>query len=235
MDPDTGRGMSTLKRCMDASGGSRCIFQEGHEGFHQGEDAAWFVKRPDRGLIEMTMPVEPICPAVSVLTPSIPERERMLAECVASVDAQTFGDWEHLVEVDDDGVGCAVMMNALASCAEGEWLLPLADDDLLLPGCLETLLAYAEDGDVIYAPPLVTGNEDRWWFFQAPPAIPSFALITAGLWRDLGGYDESLVREEDRDFWTRALDEGAKFVRVDEPCWVYRQHRGNKSFAGATG
>lgn len=169
---------------------------------------------------------------VSVLTPAIPERLGMLAECELSVKAQTFVDFEHLAAVDLDGEGCAVTINRLAERAAGEWLLPIADDDLLLPGCLASLLARQDDGDVIYAPPLVTGNEDRWWFFQAPPAIPSTALIRTSLWRDLGGYDESLNREEDRDLWVKALNAGARFVRVDEPCWVYRQHGGNKSFNG---
>lgn len=156
-----------------------------------------------------------------------------MRECEASVTAQTCDDWEHLVAMDDGRDGCAITMNHLARRAEGEWLLPLADDDLLLPGALELLLDYANGADVVYAPPLVSGNEDRWWFFQSPPAIPSFALIRADLWRELGGYDETRIREEDRDLWTRALEHGARFVRVDEPCWVYRQHDGQKSFARA--
>jgi glycosyltransferase involved in cell wall biosynthesis len=167
---------------------------------------------------------------VSILTPSLPEREAMLDECVASVESQIFPDWEHMIEVDRDRVGCAVTMNRLAADAEGKWLLPLADDDLLLPGCLDRLLERSEGADVVYSPPLVTGNEDRWWFFQAPPVIPSCALISTGLWRELGGYDDRLLNEEDRDLWTRALDVGAIFVRVDEPCWIYRQHSANKSF-----
>jgi glycosyltransferase involved in cell wall biosynthesis len=180
-------------------------------------------------------------PLVSVLTPSIPERAVMLAECRASVSGQTLDVWEHLVAVDEDGEGCAVTMNRLADEAIGKWLLPLADDDLLLPGCLAALVRHTRDADVIYSPPLVTGNEDRWWFYQEPPAIPSFALIRTELWEELGGYDESLTREEDRNMWVDALKMGARFFRVDEPTWVYRQWKkadgtpGNKSFAGATG
>lgn len=173
---------------------------------------------------------------VSVLTPSIPTRAHLLRECRRSVLCQTYEQWEHLVEVDRDREGCAVVMNRLAADAKGEWLLPLADDDLLLPGCLETLLAGAEGADVVYAPPLVTGNEDRWWFFQEPPAIPSFALIRRSLWERLGGYDEALRREEDRQLWVAALAAGARFERVDAPTWVYRLwtkpdgQPGNKSF-----
>lgn len=172
-------------------------------------------------------------PRVSVITPTIPERAHFLAECVRSVEAQTFRGFEHLIWEDTGREGCAVTMNRVAERAEGEWLLPLADDDLLLPGCLEALLAHSEHADIVYSPPLVTGNEDRWWFFQAPPAIPSFALIRTQLWRDLGGYDDTLTCEEDRDLWVKALAAEATFVRVDAPCWVYRQHPGNKSFQAA--
>lgn len=154
----------------------------------------------------------------------------MLAECRASVLSQTVDCWEHLVLEDTRREGCSTIVNRLVERAQGEWLLPLADDDLILPGCIETLLAASEDADVVYAPPLVTGNEDRWWFFQAPPVIPSTALIRRSLWLELGGYDEGLSREEDRQLWIAALAAGARFVRVDDPCWIYRQWSGNKSF-----
>lgn len=139
------------------------------------------------------------------------------------------------MDVDVLREGCAVTMNRLADEAEGDWLLPLADDDLILPGCLEALLSAADAGDVVYAPPLVTGIENPWWFFQEPPVIPSFALIRAQLWHDLGGYDQEWNREEDRRLWTRALEAGAKFVRVNgQPTWVYRFHGGNKSINDGT-
>ncbi len=169
-------------------------------------------------------------PLVSILTPTIRERAGFLEECRASVNAQTAQSWEHVIEYDDDHAGCSVTMNKAAARATGDWLLPLADDDLLLPGCLLALLAQSSYGDIIYSPPLVTGNEDRFWFFQAPPAIPSFALIRRDLWNELGGYDESLKHEEDRNLWIKAMDADARFVIVDEPTWVYRQHSANKSF-----
>ncbi len=170
-------------------------------------------------------------PVVSVLTPSILERRDLLRECEASVKAQTASEWEHLILIDRNHDGCSITMNHLARAARGKYVIPLADDDLLLPGAIEALLAGAVDGaDIVYAPPLVTGNEDRWWFYQAPPVIPSFGLIRRDLWDQLGGYDETLLREEDRSFWTRALEVGATFQRVDAPVWVYRQHDSNKSF-----
>lgn len=177
----------------------------------------------------------PAKPLVSVLTPSIQERGKFRYQCGRSVRSQCFftapgAEVEHIVHLDLEQIGCAAAMNICAKRAKGEWFIPLADDDLLLPGAVESLLEQSADADIVYAPPLVTGNEDRWWFFQAPPAIPSFGLIRRTLWEQIGGYDESLAHEEDRDFWTKALDLGARFVRVDEPVWVYRQHSANKSF-----
>lgn len=171
--------------------------------------------------------------AVSILTPTIPGREPLLAECLASVRAQTIDSFEHVVELDARREGCSVAMNRAAARANGAWFLPLADDDILLPSCLETLLPVARDNPaaIVYAPPLVWG-EPQEWFTQAPPVIPSFALIPRDVWFQLGGYDERASREEDRKMWIAALAAGIPFVRADErPTWVYRlAHGGNKSF-----
>ncbi len=145
--------------------------------------------------------------------------------------AQTFLGWEHLVEVDTNREGCAVVMNRLAAAAQGKWLLPFADDDLMLPGALKTLLGYAKNGArIVYAQPLVFGKAPEA-FCQEPPRIPSFALIDRSLWFELDGYNETLNREEDRHMWTAAQNAGVEFVKANgAPTWVYRFHEGNKSF-----
>lgn len=169
-------------------------------------------------------------PLVSVVTPSIPERTRYLQEAIHSVKAQTFYDHEHLVEIDRDRQGCAITVNKLAKRAKGEWLLIVADDDLLLPRALELLLSVSADADIVYAPPLVWGSNSPH-YFQKPPYIPSFALIYKDLWDEIGGYREDAIREEDRKFWIEAMRLDAKFVRYDaEPTWVYRLHAGSKSY-----
>lgn len=165
-------------------------------------------------------------PLVSVITPTIPERRGLLQECVASVRAQLFPDWEHLILCDDEHSGCATTVNDLARAAAGDWLFILADDDMLLPGCLREHLRVG--GDIVYSPPLVWG-EDAAQFHGSPPAIPSASLIRMSLWRSLGGYNTDLARAEDREFYERADREQAVFTRVDHPCWVYRFHGANKS------
>ncbi len=174
-------------------------------------------------------------PIISVLTPTIPERKDLLAECRASVVVQTTPDgrdFEHLILEDTDREGCAITMNRLAKDAQGDWLLPLADDDLLLPGCLKRLLAASAEADIVYPRPVVWGEPDGP-FVREPPNIPSLALIRTDLWTRLGGYNEHLTEKEDNDLWLRA--EGmARFVCYDAaPTWVYRFHVGrNKSRNG---
>lgn len=177
-------------------------------------------------------------PLVSVVTTAIQSRaDDLLVECEASVRAQIGVSCEHLVWMDEAGQGAAWGVNHLAQKAQGEWLLPLADDDLILPRCLEILTSASDGADVVYSPPLVWGN-DSWHFFQDPPYIPATALIRRELFLKLGGYEQGIVREEDRSFWWKAYDADATFVKVAEhPTWVYRFHapdsgHQNKSYHG---
>jgi glycosyltransferase involved in cell wall biosynthesis len=174
---------------------------------------------------------------VSVITSAIPSRLDLLEECKASVAAQTLPALEHLIHIDEEGRGAAWVVNHLAEQARGEWLLPLADDDFLTPGCIATLLARSEGADVVYAPPLLWGNAETH-FFGDPPKIPATALIRTSLWHELGGYEQGIVREEDRSFWIKAMNHGAVFTRTDAaPTWIYRFHGNgsghqNKSYHG---
>lgn len=151
------------------------------------------------------------------------------------MEAQTFRDFEHLVAEDTDHVGCAATMNGLAAEARGQWLFLIADDDVMLPRCLQLHLDVSAAADVVYAPPLVWG-EDPAQFLMGPPGIPAVALIRKALWDRLGGYDVEQGCMEDRSFWVRAEEKQARFVRAgDHPTWIYRFHRlpdgtpGNKS------
>lgn len=172
---------------------------------------------------------------VSVITPTIAGREHLLLECRLSVKAQTHRHVEHIVMDDIGLVGCAKTMNRAARLAKGEWLIPLADDDLLCPGAVETFISASEDADVVYAPTLVWG-EDAQQFLGEPPRMPSIAMIRASAWENVGGYNEDLANTEDQDLWERLMEHRARFVKVESgPTHIYRFHRlkdgspGNKS------
>ena len=157
----------------------------------------------------------------------------MLAECKLSVQAQTepHDIYEHLVLVDRERRGCSWAINQLAAFAHGEWLLPLADDDLILPRCLYSLLERSAEGDIIYSPPLVSRNGSQH-FFGAPRRSPRSRSSAASCGSSSGATTSRARREEDRKMWKKAMEVGATFVRVDEPLWVYRFHQGNKSYHG---
>lgn len=163
----------------------------------------------------------------------------MLAECLESVWAQTVQPIEHLVAIDYERIGTTENVNRLVHAARGEWLYILADDDLMLPHCLETHLAHAGMAEIVYSEPRVEGeswgrigNIDPEEMLRGGATPPASALIRVSFWRQLGGYRGGRFDTgvpEDRDFWIRSARAGARFVYVPEVTKVYRFHGGNQS------
>lgn len=174
---------------------------------------------------------------VTVITPSLPGREELLKECAASVQAQTVMV-KHRVQVDTAQQGPQLTRNALAEKVTTEWLLPLDDDDLLDPNCVETLLAHSEGADIIYPFCRMQGRTD-WCpnrLFHPKRLfrmsfIPVTALIKTDLFRMLNGY--RLVQLEDWDLYQRAYLHGARFRCVPEVLWTYRFIDGVNKFQAA--
>lgn len=173
---------------------------------------------------------------VTVITPTVPGRELLLDECIASVRAQTV-DTEQSVGVDSDRVGPAVLRNRLASGVQTEWLLPVDDDDLLAPDCVARLLDVSDDADIVYPwcriDPGITALVNKLWDragLHRMNYIPVTALIRRDTWNLLGG--QRNVPMEDWDFLRRADLHGCRFKCVPEVLWHYRAHRG-QHFQGA--
>lgn len=176
---------------------------------------------------------------VSVITPSLPTRVRMLTECVASVVAQTVQPLEHLISVDYARRGPSATRNTLLAAANGEWIATLDDDDLLHENYLERLTA--ADGDIIYGYSKVTGKSYNFNAAFDPERlrhtsyIPVTALMRTDLLRELGGWRDPADCPsgfEDWDLFRRALDAGATFTCVPEVVWTYRFHSGNRTQHG---
>lgn len=165
------------------------------------------------------------------MTATVPSRRWLLDDCQASVRAQTVSV-EHLVGVDEVREGPAVIRNRLAASSHADWFLPLDDDDILDPGCVETLLAHSHDADVVYpwcrvvdAQPMEPWCPNR--LFRPEPLltynyIPVVALVSSELWRRVGGMPEK-VKVEDWRFWRRCVAEGARFRCVPDVLWSYRR------------
>ncbi len=97
---------------------------------------------------------------ITVLTVTIPGRERLLIENVASVYAQTVPVARHLIvahlaatnleERIQPQVQYSATKNDMLRAATTEWVAVLNDDDIWLPHHVETVLPRLEDSDVLY-------------------------------------------------------------------------------------
>jgi glycosyl transferase family 2 len=148
--------------------------------------------------------------SITVLTPSLPGRSELLAEAMASVQAQSTTPTSHVVGIDYDRIGIGRMLNQLVSSAEADWLARLDDDDLFMPNHLEVLAAQVRDADVIYSwcevkprardgvvPPVPAVLGPAGWIpnqefdahlLRKRNYIPATTLIRKSLWEEIGGW-----------------------------------------------
>lgn len=177
---------------------------------------------------------------LTVIVPTIPERSALLAEAVASLEAQTHPvQW--LVGEDKDHHGPIATVNALAGSVTTDWLFRLDDDDLVDPDHFAVLDPWLDgDADIVYSWCRIEGGNDEhppeqfqvrlqaefgWEHLREANWIPASAAIRTDLWHELGGYRESdWTEHEDWDFWVRALDAGARFRCVPAVTWTYRMN-----------
>lgn len=176
---------------------------------------------------------------ISVITASLPSRSAMLAECAASVAAQTLPPVEHLISVDHARVGSSATRNRLVQAAGGTWIAIVDDDDVLFPNHLAALWEERDRADIVYSFCEVTGRDwtpNRTFDANALRAgnyIPVTSLIKADVLRGLKGWASSSEHGwEDWDLWLRALDAGFRFACVPEITWRYRFHGTNKTTVG---
>jgi glycosyltransferase involved in cell wall biosynthesis len=170
--------------------------------------------------------------SVAVLTPTVPSRNWLLKEAVASVEAQTI-QVRHLIGDDIDREGPARVRNRLADSSDAAWLLPLDDDDLLDTDCVELLLAASANADIIYpwcrvedhAEGLEPWSPNR--LYRPEPLlnynfIPVTALIRHELWDAVDGMP-IVPHAEDFRMWRQMIAAGARVVCVPEQLWTYRR------------
>lgn len=111
------------------------------------------------------------------------QRPNLLAICRRSVQAQTCRDFQHMVIVDDVGIGVAGMFRDIRKHVDeirGEYVFILADDDRLLgPDGLEQVKAFARDHD---NPPVIIVKNHKWGkiFPLIWDAAPEYTKIDTG-------------------------------------------------------
>ena len=177
---------------------------------------------------------------LTIITPTIPEREGLYAELCACIAAQTVAP-KHLTKLDVEHQGVIPTVNELADEVDTEWLFPLADDDLLDADHCEVLSHWlSREADVFYTWCRIEGGGEEhpenqfqvnlqeaygWDYLRTANWIPASAAIRTDLWCSLGGYQQSeWTDHEDWDFWVRALDAGATFACIPAVTWTYRMN-----------
>jgi hypothetical protein len=186
---------------------------------------------------------------ITVITPSIPERRRLLAEAIESVQVQTSPVDAHLIRVQRpplevlSPVHSAVQLNALLAAVDTEWVAPLCDDDIYLPYHVEKIQPHlGQDVDVVYSWPTYEQDNNRIDVSELTPShvailleqrnfIRSTITIRTELLRRIGGwadecqdgvFGETGVAYEDWDLLIRLARAGARFRCVPFETWVYR-------------
>lgn len=166
---------------------------------------------------------------VAVIIPTLPEREALLEEALASVEHQTIRPDEVHVGVDQFNDGPAAARNRLAGQTKAEWLAFLDDDDLWYPHHLETLLANAHGADVVYPdcdfagenPGIICNADFDRERLERGNYIPITALVRRAAFNAGGGFSAE-DRYEDWGLWLRLSRLGARFVHVPVVTWCYR-------------
>lgn len=165
----------------------------------------------------------------------------MLAMAIASVEAQTFRDFEIVVVKDTDRRGVSYARNQGLERATGNYVAFLDDDDVFYPTHLERLVEVAErtGAGVVYSDANEGVQELQgsvWEVVRRHPHysvpfrktellvrnfIPTPCLLIRRDLLETERFDEMLEVLEDWDLWIR-LSERYDFVHVSETTAEYR-------------
>ncbi|MEK6288855.1 MAG: glycosyltransferase [Acidobacteriota bacterium] len=179
---------------------------------------------------------------IAVLTPTIPEREVFLRECIEAVRRQTLKPYVHVITIDFGRVGPTRIRNGMAASTDADWLAFVDDDDLIDPEHLEVLARHSVGFDIIYSDCRVVGAEVPWKVRQfdlqavrQANYVPITVLMRRELFLELGGFhlDRGPIGE-DWDLWIRAGEAGARFRFVPQVTWTYRLHSGSRTLLSSS-
>lgn len=207
--------------------------------------------------------------SVSVIIPAY-QAERHIGQALASIQQQTFVNWEVVIVEDGTQDGTQAIVNSFAqqvgsdkvhyirhelnqglsatrntgiSHAKGKYIALLDHDDYWQPFHLEQAVQALESGaaDLVYSTAsLFEDGTGRFLRFLEPdqeelenfPAsllirnfIPvSSVVMSRKIPETIGGFDTSLRRVEDLDYWLRSLDANFHFRYLAKFSCFYRQN-----------
>jgi glycosyltransferase involved in cell wall biosynthesis len=163
---------------------------------------------------------------VSIVIPTLPEREDLLANALKSVNSQTYSPTEVIVQTAEDGDDAGVTRNFGVERTTTPWIAFLDDDDELEPHHLEVLVAGAQESgaDVVYPwfkiiqrDGTIKVVDDKLWVPYAGMRISGFGLefdkeARSALSKNCFIHLCCLIRKS-------KFEEAGGFPRTDSPEW----------------
>ena len=159
-----------------------------------------------------------------------------LAEAIAADLATDGGPAVRVVRSHE--VGIALAKNVGAAAAEGRWLVFMDADSRMSPGLLARVAARAAAGERVASIRIIADGRDPidrafFWVMENGKRLvrtrANMFWCEAALFRELGGFDETLHHAEDLDLLVRAKRAGVRVGHVRDE-WIAtsprRLHRG---------
>lgn len=178
---------------------------------------------------------------------SIRKQDFESIEIVVVDDASTDNTQDVLSEYDGLRVirhssngGLVASLNTGHSESRGRYIVNLDADNILANGAIRKMWEAMQAKpwvDVgtglysIYGQEIVNGGDvDYQAHLDHANQIPSTCIIRSRSIRDLGGYRARQVKNEDAEFWCRAISAGLRCeYLVEDPVFAYRWHGQNKT------
>ena len=128
--------------------------------------------------------------------------------------------------------GLASARNTGIMNATGDWILPLDSDDILLDNCLERIMSYEGEADIIAPSFKEFGVRQTQIILMPDPKLEDFktanrigycSAIKREVLLEVGGYSSKMIwGYEDLALWVNLLTRGKKIVTIPEVLWLYR-------------
>lgn len=193
-------------------------------------------------------------PLISIIIPAY-QTERSIADCLDSIFAQSFREYEIIVVNDgstdrtgdilehyrdritiltQENRGRQATRNRGARHAHGAFLLFCDADIVLRPDCLAAMLhalTVHPEAAYAYSSFMYGWKKFRSWAFSAERLRTMNYIHTTTLIRQeyFSGFDESVERLQDWDLWLTMLERGHRGVWIPDYLFRIRTHRGGLS------